>query len=88
MARKPKWDEGIVIADPDKWYAVAFGAKPFREECCDCGLVHAVHYKVENGKFWVRFMRDEPSTRKARKRMAKQGAKMPTLPAPESVSDS
>jgi len=71
MAKRQKWSDGVVIVDPEKWYAVAFGARPFREECCDCGLVHKVHYKVESGRFWVRWERDEISTAKARKRMNK-----------------
>lgn len=69
-----------VIIDPEKWYAVAFGSKPFMEECCDCGLVHDVEYKVEGGKFWVRFKRNEPETRKARQRMKRKGQAMPGLP--------
>jgi hypothetical protein len=73
-------EQPLILVDPDKWYAVAFGTKPFREECCDCGLVHTIDYKVEGGQFWVRYQRDEPATRRARQRMVKQGAKMPKLP--------
>ena len=69
-----------VLIDPDKWYAIAFGEKPFQEECCDCGLVHTIDYKIEGGKFWVRYRRDEPETRRARQRMVRKGMKMPTLP--------
>ena len=61
-----------VTLDPDKWYAVAFGEKPWQEECCDCGLVHDVHYKVEGGRFWVRFARNERETAKAHKRRAEK----------------
>lgn len=78
MKRK---EEPLRLIDPEKWYAVGFsGDKPFREECCDCGLVHRIDYKIENGRFWVRYQRDEPSTKRARQRMKRQGAKMPTLP--------
>ena len=71
----------VIPVDPTKWYAVSFGAKPFREECCDCGLVHRVDFKLENGRFWVQYQRDEPATKQARTRMEKQGMKMPKLPS-------
>ena len=70
MAKKRKSDAPIVV-DPDKWYAMGFGAKPWLEECCDCGLVHRVEYKVEGGRFWIRWQRDEVETAKAHKRMNK-----------------
>ena len=65
MSRKP--DEPIQI-DPDKWYAIAHGKKPFLEECCDCGLVHQMRWKVEDGRIWFNYTRDERRTRAARKR--------------------
>lgn len=73
-------EEPVVPVDPTKWYAVAFGQQPFREECCDCGLVHKVDHKVEKGRFWVRYQRDEPATKRARARMKRQGMAMPKLP--------
>lgn len=56
---------------------MAFGGTPFSEECCDCGLVHIVEYKIENGKLWVRYDRDEAESRKARARRKADGT--PTL---------
>ena len=77
MSRK---EEPVQLIDPEKWYAIGFGAKPFREECCDCGLTHRMDFKLENGRFWVRYQRDEPSTKRARARMKRQGMAMPKLP--------
>jgi hypothetical protein len=57
------------------WYAIAFGEKPFQEECCDCGLVHITNFKVENGKFWVQYIVDKRATKTARARRARKGAK-------------
>jgi hypothetical protein len=66
-----------VQIEEGKWYLIAFGEKPFIEECCDCGLVHKTTFKVEGGKFWVQYSRDEPRTkaaRLARKRLLKKPA--------------
>jgi hypothetical protein len=76
-----KRTEPIQIVD-GSWYAIAFGQKPFTEECCDCGLVHITDFKVENGKFWVRYRRDDKSTAAARVRMVKKGQALPELPEP------
>lgn len=57
-----------------RWYAAGHGP-PLTEECCDCGLVHLVEYKMDlkNGKLniWVRWTVDEKETRKARRRPQK-----------------
>lgn len=63
----PKAQPTIQVVN-GKWYALAFGQKPFLEECCDCGLVHRVEYRVRNGKFEVRYFRDDRRTGIARKR--------------------
>lgn len=43
-------------------------ARPtFYEQCCDCGLVHKVHYRVRNGKIEFRAWRDPRRTAKARR---------------------
>lgn len=59
--------EPVIQVEDGKWYAVAFGKKPFLEECCDCCLTHRVEYRVRDGKFWVRYFRDDRRTRLARK---------------------
>ncbi len=35
--------------------------------CCDCGLVHLVTTKIEDGKVWMRVSRDEERTRDVRR---------------------
>lgn len=73
-------DKPIQIAD-GAWYALAFAlgsgddSEPFSEECCDCGLVHDITYKVENGRIWVRYVVNRRVTRLARARRAREAAK-------------
>jgi hypothetical protein len=63
----------IQITD-GSWYAMFFKTKdegdeePFTEECCDCGLVHRIEHKVENGRLWVRYIVDKKATARARVR--------------------
>ena len=35
-------------------------------ECCDCGLVHDVTFKVLRNEIWVRMFRNSKETRNAR----------------------
>ena len=37
-------------------------------ECCDCGLVHKIDFKLIDGELHEQWIRDEKETRKARKR--------------------
>lgn len=56
-----------------KWYAIAsaLGGEPaLTEECCHCGLVHRIEYKVANGRIWQRWIIDDKATRRARRRQA------------------
>jgi hypothetical protein len=69
--RKPKSDSPAIQIEDGVWYKIAFGKAPFIEECCDCGLTHVTHFKVEDGIFWVRYDRDERRTKRARKARAK-----------------
>ncbi len=36
-------------------------------QCCDCGLVHVVDYRVRDGKVESRFERDERATQAVRR---------------------
>ena len=62
-----KKDEPIQIWD-GVWYATPFGKPPHTLECCDCGLVHDIEYKVENGRMWERLTVNKKETNAARKR--------------------
>lgn len=66
-SREVKKRTDVIQIVDGKWYAFGFGGEPFTEECCDCGLVHVIKYKVENGKMWVQYRRDPRRTRAARK---------------------
>jgi len=47
-----------------RWYQVAHGKPPYLHECCECGLVHRVEFKIENGRIWERWTIDESKRRK------------------------
>jgi hypothetical protein len=34
----------------------------YRMACCDCGLVHELEFKIENGKVYMRAFRNNRST--------------------------
>lgn len=56
------------------WYALGYGSDPFVEECCDCGLVHRITYKIDKGRIWHSYKVDRKLTRQARairKRLAR-----------------
>lgn len=43
-----------------------------REQCCDCGLVHVVDFRIIEGQVEVRYTRNKRATaaaRRARKRL-------------------
>lgn len=42
-ARRPK-----IQIDSNEWVTISWVGQ--HEQCCDCGLVHIVDYRVENGK--------------------------------------
>lgn len=41
--RKP-----VITIDDDEWVTIAWSRQ--HEQCCNCGLVHTVDYRVHNGK--------------------------------------
>lgn len=65
MARKPK-----------KYHHVTDGEwiqPPMRggkDQCCDCGLVHTVNYRIRDGKVQVQVFRDPRATGGARRHLA------------------
>lgn len=48
-----------------KWYLEKFE----KHQCCDCALVHEVDYKVENGRLFTQWKRNEEETKAERKRL-------------------
>lgn len=38
-------------------------------QCCDCGLVHDVHFKILRGEIWVKMFINKKETAKARKKV-------------------
>lgn len=65
--KKKKTIEPIQLKS-ESWYVLGIGSAPFYEECCDCGLVHKISYKIENGRIFVNYARHDRETAKARKR--------------------
>lgn len=49
----------------DTWYKLD---TPTVEECCDCGLIHHIEYKMFNGRILWRATLDRRATNAARKR--------------------
>lgn len=47
-----------------KWYKLGHAQL---HECCSCGLVHQVDYKLERGVIFERWRQDARETTKARK---------------------
>ena len=57
-----------------KYYHVSDGEwidipwRGFKEQCCDCGLIHKLNFKVDDkGKLWMQTHRDYRATNGARK---------------------
>lgn len=62
MARD-RWKGSEV--EEGEWYQPT---SKHRERCCDCGLIHIVEYKVEDGKIWMRVWRDNAATARTKER--------------------
>jgi hypothetical protein len=63
-----------------KWIQPVMSPSSYKFECCDCGLVHSIHYRVvftKAGKPKVQFKvyRDELLTRQQRNKRAKAQSK-------------
>ena len=53
-----------------EWYSPKM--RNFREQCCDCGMVHRVDYRIRKGQLETRVFRDERSTAQVRRHMTKK----------------
>ena len=42
--------------------------KDFREQCCDCGLIHRLDFRIADGRIEFRTRRDDRATAAARRR--------------------
>lgn len=62
---KRKFDNFQVVEG--RWYSIAWGKEPFLEECCDCGLVHKVKYRLRRGRIEVSYSVDQRRTKAARR---------------------
>jgi hypothetical protein len=40
----------------------------FREQCCDCGLIHRLDFRIADGRIEFRTRRDDRATAAARRR--------------------
>jgi len=48
-----------------EWIAVP--KRGFKEQCCDCGLVHQLNFRIVDGQIQVQAIRDSRATNGARK---------------------
>lgn len=60
--KRPKYDQ----LQDGEWMAPK--RKGFKEQCCDCALVHVVDYKIVNGQIQFRSRRDNRATAAARRK--------------------
>ncbi len=58
----------------DGYYHIASGEwitvprRGFKEQCCDCGLVHKLNFKIDDkGAIWIQTTRDERATSAVRR---------------------
>jgi hypothetical protein len=70
MARKPKVLKRTIRYEYETPYHVTDDefllADDGSLECCSCGLVHTVSYRLDNGKIYVSMTVDEKATKAAR----------------------
>lgn len=43
--------------------------KGHKMACCDCGLVHIINFRVRKGKVQFQPFRDDPATKRRRKKL-------------------
>lgn len=61
MTRK----SGYYHVTDGEWISVP--KRGFKEQCCDCGLVHRLNFKVVDGTIFIQTFRDGRATSGARK---------------------
>ena len=62
--KKPKAEAAAQQLWDGVWYRIDDN---YLHECCDCGLVHDVSYKLEKGTLFMRWNVDAKSTAAARR---------------------
>jgi hypothetical protein len=56
-----------------RYHVVAYGEwtrprlRNFREQCCDCGLIHRLDFRIVDGRIEFRTRRDDRATAAARR---------------------
>lgn len=65
----------MLIAESDGWSNwVQPLMSGYKLCCCDCGLVHTMDFRVEDGQVQYRISRNNRSTGQVRRQMKKRGA--------------
>ena len=65
-ARRTKTKPGYIQVTEGTWYAIQHDIE--LQECCDCGLVHRMYWKIEKGRIYWSVKVDARLTKKARER--------------------
>jgi hypothetical protein len=47
---------------------ISLPMRNYKEQCCDCGLVHRVNFRIKDGVLQAQTYRDGPATGGARRR--------------------
>lgn len=53
------------IVEPDEWIRPVM--EGYKMACCDCGLVHKIDFKIEEGRVWIKATKDKRATGQVRK---------------------
>lgn len=62
------------MSKKSKYYHVTDGEwiivpkRGYKDQCCSCGLVHKLNFRVIDGTIWVQTYRDNRATNGARRR--------------------
>lgn len=73
MVRGGEGASQILMARKTKYYQVQYGEwirptkRGFREQCCDCSLIHVLDFRIVDGAIEFRTRRDDKATAAARR---------------------
>lgn len=51
--------------DCEEWFSPKY--RGFRQQCCSCGLVHVIDFRIKDGEIEIRFKRHERATAAVRR---------------------
>ena len=64
---KSKYEDLSETVDPEGWSRWVTPAPIYKMACCDCGLVHEMRYRIDDGELEVAFRRNNRATAQVRR---------------------